>query len=116
MGPRVKQDLHPVARRLELIAAMKQGELNFARQPRDDGYTQWLAGRQMAAEELARKMHLPLGHEVEVWLHGGIRLKGRLRLQEEVLFIEEEQVRHMGLIVDHVPFTYREMESCVRLD
>ena len=37
---------------------------------------------------------LPLGHQVEVWLLGGIRLRGRLRLEEEVLFIDEERVRH----------------------
>jgi hypothetical protein len=37
-------------------------------------------------------------------------------LEEEVLFIDEERVRHLGLVVDNVPFTYRELESCVRLD
>jgi hypothetical protein len=43
-------------------------------------------------------------------------LRGKLRLQEEVLFIEEERLRHLGLVVDQVAFAYREMESCVRLD
>ncbi|SPE62703.1 hypothetical protein SBV1_890002 [Verrucomicrobia bacterium] len=70
----------------------------------------------MAAAELAQRMGLPLGHEVEVWLCGGIRLRGKLRLQEEMLFIEEERVRHLELTVDNVAFAYREMESCVRLD
>jgi len=70
----------------------------------------------MAAEELARRLGLPLGHQVEVWRYGGIRLRGKLRLQEEVLFIEEERLRHLGLVVDQVAFAYREMESCVRLD
>ena len=70
----------------------------------------------MAAEELARRIGLPLGHQVEVWLYEGIRLRGKMRLQEEVLFIEEERLRHLGLVVDHVPFAYREMESCVRMD
>ena len=65
---------------------------------------------------MARRLNLPLGHQVEVWLTGGIRLRGRLRLQESLLFVEEERVRHLGLMVDHVSFTYREMESCVRLD
>jgi hypothetical protein len=51
-----------------------------------------------------------------VWLQGGIRLRGELRLQEEALFIQEERIRHLGLMVDKVPFTYREMESCVRMD
>jgi hypothetical protein len=82
----------------------------------EQGYTQWLTGRRLAAAELARRMGLPLGHQVEVWLYGGIRLRGKLRLQEELLFIEEERVRHLELLVEGVPFTYREMESCVRLD
>ena len=93
-----------------------QGEFSFSEAGADSGYTQWLTGRKMAAAELARRMNLPLGHEVEVWLQGGIRLRGKLRLQEEMLFIEEDRVRHLELMVDKVPFTYREMESCVRLD
>jgi len=70
-----------------------QNEFNFGASGTDQGYTQWLAGRRMAAEELARRIHLPLGHQVEVWLYGGVRLRGKLRLQEEVLFIQEERVR-----------------------
>ena len=94
----------------------RQSELDFGTSGTDQGYTQWLAGRRVAVEELARRMNLPLGHQVEVWLVGGIRLRGKLRLQEEVLFIKEERVRHLGLMVDRVAFTWREMESCVRLD
>ena len=93
-----------------------QSEFNFGPSGTDQGYTQWLAGRRVMAEELARRIHLPLGHQVEVWLYGGVRLRGKLRLREEVLVIEEERVRHLELLVDHVAFTYREMESCVRLD
>ncbi len=93
-----------------------QSELNFGEDGSAEGYTSWLVGRQVATEILARKMGLPLGHEVEVWLVGGMRLRGKLRLQEETLFIEEEPVRHLGLRIDKVAFTYREMESCVRLD
>ena len=88
-----------------------QCEFNFGASGTDQGYTQWLAGRRVATEELARRIHLPLGHQVEVWLYGGVRLRGKLRLQEEILFIEEERVRHLELVVDHVAFTYREMES-----
>src|SRR6266567_3289195 len=93
-----------------------QGEFNFDPDASGEGYTRWLLGRRMAVEILARKMNLSLGREVEVWLFGGIRLRGLLRLKEEALFIEEDRVRHLELTVDHVPFTYREMESCVRLD
>lgn len=93
-----------------------QGEFNFENNGTDAGYSQWLAARRSAAADLARRMNLPLGHQVEVWLYGGIRLRGVLRLQEEILFIAEDRVRHLDLVVDHVKFTYREMESCVRLD
>ena len=93
-----------------------QSEFSFNSEGSGEGYTRWLFGRRMAVEILARKMNLPLGHQVEVWLYGGIRLRGLLRLKGEALFIEEDRVRHLELIVDHVPFTYREMESCIRLD
>ncbi len=93
-----------------------QGQLNFEADGAEQGYNQWLTGRRMSSQEMARRLNLPLGHAVEVWLLGGIQLRGKLRLQEEVLFIEEERVRYLGLVVDKVPFTYREMESCVRLD
>jgi hypothetical protein len=93
-----------------------QGQFNFESVGTEQGYVQWLTGRRVAVEELARRIHLPLGHQVEVWLYGGIRLRGKLRLQEEILFIEEDRIRHLELVVDKVSFTYREMESCVRMD
>ena len=93
-----------------------QGQFNFEPCRTEQGYVQRLTVRRVAVEELARQIHLPLGHQVEIWLYGGIRLRGRLRLQEEILFIEEDRVRHLELVVDNVSFTYREMESCVRLD
>ena len=94
----------------------QQREFNFRASRSEAGYTDWLVSRRVAAAELARRMNLPIGHQVEVWLLGGIRLRGKLCLKEEILFIEEDRVRHLELLVDHVPFTYREMESCVRLD
>lgn len=93
-----------------------QSEFNFEAGGSGDGHTRWLEGRRLAVRELARQMHLPIGHQVEVWLFGGVRLRGQLRVRAELLFIEEERVRHMELMVDHITFTYREMESCVRLD
>ena len=93
-----------------------QGELNFESLGPETGHTRRLTGRRMAVTELARSLGLPLGHQVEVWLRDGIRLRGKLRLPEELLFIDEEHMRHLELLVDHVSFTYREMESCIRLD
>ncbi len=95
---------------------IQQSEFNFGGARTESGYSQWLSGRQVAVEALARRIGLPLGREVEVWLCGGVRLRGKLRLKEEILLIDEESVRHLELQVDHVPFVYREMESCVRLD
>ena len=94
----------------------RQGEFTFSNNASEEGYAQWLTCRSVAAQELARRIGLPLGHQVEVWLCGGIRLRGKLRLREDILCIEEERMRHLELVVDHVHFTYREMESCVRLD
>lgn len=93
-----------------------QDEFNFDTGTAGEGHSRWLAGRKLAAVELARGLNLPLDHEVEVWLIGGIRLRGKLRLSEEMLFMEEDHLRHLELQVDHVPFKMREMESCVRLD
>ncbi|HEV2210952.1 MAG TPA: hypothetical protein VG167_19440 [Verrucomicrobiae bacterium] len=93
-----------------------QTEFSFAPAPAQAGYDQWLAGRRVAVHELARRLGLPLGNNVEVWLVGGIRLRGVLRLREEILFIEEDRVRHLELVVDGVGFAYREIESCVRTD
>ena len=93
-----------------------QREFRFGGEAPETGYSNWLAGRRVAIHELSRQLNLPLGHQVEVWLIGGIRLRGKLRLEHEVLFIEEERIRHLGLVVDHVNFAYREMESCIRLD
>lgn len=94
-----------------------QKELNFGGKGASElGYTNWMNDRRVAVEEVARRMNLPLGHEVEVWLIGGIRLRGRLRLQENLLFIDEDRARHLGLIIGNVAFAYREIESCVRLD
>jgi hypothetical protein len=93
-----------------------QGELSFAANGPDEGYTKWVALRQLAAEAAAQKLNLPLGHLSEIWLRGGIRLRGTLRLAHEVLFIEETRILDLALVLDGVTFTYSEMESCLRLD
>jgi hypothetical protein len=93
-----------------------QGELSFAGGGAEDGYRKWVVVRQLAVETAAQKLGLPLGRRSEVWLRGGIRLRGVLRLAEEVLFIEEERLRQLPLVVDGVKFAYGEMESCMRID
>ena len=61
-----------------------QSELGFGEDGSNEGYTRWLLGRKVATEILARKMGLPLGHEVEVWLIGGLRLRGKLRFRRKL--------------------------------
>jgi hypothetical protein len=93
-----------------------QGELGFTEDGPQDGYAKWIALRQMTVEAAAQKLNLPIGHEAEVWLQGGIRLRGKLRLTKDLLFIEEKRIADLALTLDGVQFTYAEIESCVRLD
>lgn len=93
-----------------------QREFNFQAGGTEAGYAQWVVVRQMASDEAARRLNLPVGRESEVWLRGGIRLRGKLRLLNDLLFVEESQVRNLPLTLDGVPFTYAEIESCVALD
>src|SRR5689334_14826954 len=82
---------HPREPKNTPVHRESQSHFNFDADPSTKGYTQWLTSRKIAAQELARRMGLPLGHEVEVWLSGGIRLKGILRLREELIFLDEER-------------------------
>lgn len=93
-----------------------QGEFDFEAASTGVGYERWVASRKLAAADMARRLNLPLGHPVEVWLQGGLRLRGKLLLKEEMLFIDEDSARHLELRVNNVPFVLREMESCVRMD
>jgi len=93
-----------------------QGQFDFSSSRTEAGYSNWLAGRQISVQTLARRLNLPVGHNVEVWLQGDVRLKGKLRLHEENLSLEEEAIRHLELQVDHVNFRAGELERCVRLD
>lgn len=93
-----------------------QGELDFNAGGSGEGHSRWRTERRLAAAELARRLNLPLGHEVEVWLAGGVRLRGKLKLQEELLFIPAGRESQLGLQVDHVVFRMEEMESVVRMD
>ena len=95
---------------------MGQGEFNFETGAGEWGHQRWLAGRKAAARQLARQVNLPVGHEIEVSLVGGIRLRGHMRLKESMLLVEEERARYPEFVVDHVSSTYGEIESGVRVD
>ena len=94
----------------------QQGEFGFDSTQSEAGHDRWLAVRRVAAKELARRISLPLGHMVEVWLRGNVRLRGRLRLRDEVLFIEESAAEPSGVGGGRRSlYVSAEMESCVRL-
>jgi hypothetical protein len=93
-----------------------QGELNFDRGESSAGLDRWREERRASCHALALCLGLPLNHQVEVWLRGDIRLRGILRLQEEVLFLEDESRATLRLSVEGVVFAVDEIESCVRVD
>jgi hypothetical protein len=45
-----------------------------------------------------------------------VRLRGVLRLKEELLFTEDDQLNKLEFVVDGVPFTMDHLDSCVRTD
>ena len=81
-----------------------------------DGYSAWRRQRDGSLNDLGRQTGLPLNHPVEVVLRDGVRLRGRLRLQEESLFVEPTEAGPLALRVDGVEFLSNEIESCVRFD
>ena len=81
-----------------------------------DGYDAWRRQRHVSLSCLGRQTGLPLNHRVEVQLRDGVRLRGRLQLQEETLFVQPTDVGPLALRVDGVAFKATEIESCVRID
>jgi hypothetical protein len=66
--------------------------------------------------ELSGKLGMPLGAEVEVVLVGGIRLRGRLELVDENLWIETRRDVRLRLQIGACTFGLSEVETCVRLE
>jgi hypothetical protein len=92
-----------------------QLEIDFAGGS-EAGFNQWHLQRREALLQLARKLGLPISHPVEVWLLDGVRLRGVLRLPEEILFIDDARDPILELVVDGVRFKPAEIQSCVRQD
>ena len=93
----------------------QQTELNFSSSS-TAGYASWLQARDEAIKTLRHRCGLPIGREVEVWLRGNIRLKGRLRLKEESLFVPEQKERDLRLCVGQTDFAIGEIESCLTVE
>jgi hypothetical protein len=95
---------------------MSQPEFSFDASEPPRGYERWQAERRAAKVALGKRLGLPLGHAVELWLRGNVRLRGRLELAEEKLFLPEGNDAHLHLTVGRTVFEAGEIESCVRMD
>ena len=82
--------------------------------PGGDPMQGWRAERELRMEELRRRTGLPLGREVEVWLGQGVRLRGKLCLQDEDLLTPESERDRIALCIGTTNFRFGEMESVVR--
>ena len=98
------------------IQPIHQPEMEFDSSSTGNGYEAWQAQRQTALRSLAQQLGLPLGHVVEVCLHGGVVLRGKLRPREELLFFDGVPLRQIELAVGRATFLPAEIEACVRLD
>ena len=80
-----------------------------------DGYAAWQQQRLQATKQISQRLGLPVGHEVELRLLDGVILKGRLRLKEELLFPEMQELGNVELAIGRVTFKHSEIESCIRI-
>jgi hypothetical protein len=96
--------------------APQQGEFDFAAAGRPVELTAWQEARRQSAWAVAEKLGLPLDQDVEVRLSDGVVLRGRLRLREEMLFLEHVDTANVELAIGRATFRHSEIEACVRLD
>lgn len=75
----------------------------------------WRAEWMRAAEELCRRLAVPLNRRAEVRLSQGPVLRGRLCLAEEQLWPDGDRDR-LVLRIGQATFRLGEMESVLRLD
>jgi hypothetical protein len=80
-----------------------------------DGYAAWQQQRLQATKQTSERLGLPLGHQVELRLLDGVILRGRLRLKEEILFPEMQELGNVELAIGRATFKHSEIESCIRL-
>jgi hypothetical protein len=98
------------------MARAVQAELDFAAGMKPaDGIASWRAELSRQRELLAKELGLPLDKEVEVWLVGGVRLRGQLKLEDALLLHANSTLQNTRFEVAGVPFSYAEIESCGRI-
>jgi len=93
-----------------------QPDLNF-NAPNSGGYELWLRQRQSLIAHLTDQLGYPIGRQVEVWLQGGVRLRGNLTVREESIhWSTDHKAVGVELGIGQVYFPISQIESCVRLD
>ncbi len=97
------------------LEVMEEGILSRKTEP-IESLTPKPTERERASHRLARKLGLPIGYEVEVWLKNEIRMTGKLELDESVLLLETIDERRFRLVIGETRFCYDDLESCVRMD
>lgn len=98
------------------MSGPEQSEFQFSEAPPDpQAVMGWRAEWVQAAEDLCRRLAVPLNHQAEVRLIQGPILRGRLCLAEEQLWHDGNRHRLL-LRIDRATFRLGEMESVVRLD
>jgi len=99
-----------------MMSGSEQFEFTFPeRSPDSEGAAHWRAEWMRAAEDLCRRLAVPLHHNAEVRLMQGPILRGRLCLDEEQLWPDGDRHR-LVLRIGQATFRLSEMESVLRLD
>jgi hypothetical protein len=99
-----------------MMSGSEQFELAFPEgAPEPEGVAHWRAEWMRAAEDLCRRLAVPLHHRAEVRLTQGPVLRGRLCLDEEQLWPDGDRHR-LVLRIGQATFRLGEMESVLRLD
>ena len=99
-----------------MMSGPEQSEFTFPEgSPEPDGAVSWRAEWMRAAEDLCRRLAVPLHHRAEVRLTQGPILRGRLCLDEEKLWPDGDRHR-LVLRIGQATFRLGEMESVLRLD
>jgi len=99
-----------------MMSGPEQSEFTFSEgSPEPEGVARWRAEWMRAAEDLCRRLAVPLHHQAEVRLTQGPILRGRLCLDEEQLWPDGDRHR-LVLRIGQATFRLGEMESVLRLD
>ena len=99
-----------------MMSGSEQFEFAFSEGSAEpEGVAHWRAEWMRVAEELCRRLAVPLYRRAEVRLTQGPVLRGRLCLDEEQLWPDGDRHR-LVLRIGQATFRLGEMESVLRLD